>query len=75
MIQPYEILKGDDGHEMLIFYSIGNFISAQSEKSCIKGGMASFVVSLTPEGYQITEYALQPLTITWHEGGKYMAEL
>lgn len=75
VLQPYEILKDDNGHEMLIFYSIGNYISAQSEKSCIKGGMASFTVSLTKKGYKITEYNLQPLMINWHEGGKYAVEL
>lgn len=74
VLQPYEILKDDNGHEMLIFYSIGNYISAQSEKSCIKGGMASFTVSLTKEGYKITEYNLQPLMINWNEGGKYSVE-
>ena len=74
VLQPYEILKDDNGHEMLIYYSIGNYISAQSEKSCIKGGMASFTVSLTKEGYKITEYNLQPLMINWNEGGKYSVE-
>lgn len=74
VLQPAEVLEGADGHEMLIFYSIGNYISAQSEKSCVKGGMASFTVSLTSEGYRVSEYALQPLTITWQEGGKYSVD-
>ena len=75
VIQPYEVLTDENGHKMLIFYSLGNFISAQSEKSCIKGGMASFTISLTKEGYQITEYSLQPLMIQWQEGGKYTVDL
>lgn len=75
VIQPYEVLTGEDGHEMLIFYSIGNYISAQSEKSCVKGGMAEFTVSLTREGYQVTEYSLRPLMITWQEDGKYMVDV
>ena len=70
-LQPFEILTDNDGHKMLIYYSLGNYISSQSEKSCIKGGMASFTVSLTPDGYQITECALSPLRITWQKGGKY----
>lgn len=68
-LQPYEMLWDDSGHEMLVYYSIGNYISAQSEKSCVKGGMAEFTVSLTADGYRITEYGLRPLTITW-EGKK-----
>lgn len=74
-LQPCEVLADDSGHRMLVYYSIGNFISAQPEKVCTKGGMASFTVSLTPTGYQITEYSLHPLVITWQEKGKYTTAL
>lgn len=74
VLQPYEVLKSGDGHEMLVFYSIGNFISAQSEKTCIKGGMAGFTISLTTKGYRITDYTLEPLTITWRKGGGYQTD-
>ena len=37
--------------------------------------MASFTVSLTAEGLRVTEYSLQPLTIRWHEDGKFMTEV
>lgn len=73
-LQPYELLMDDNGHQMLVYYSIGNYISAQPEKHCVKGGMAKFTIGLTEKGYQLTEYALQPLAITWHEGGKYTVE-
>ncbi len=73
-LQPYEVMKDGDGHEMLIYYSIGNYISAQNEKECVKGGMASFTVSLTSSGYQVTEYDLHPLKIKWQKGGRYTAE-
>ena len=69
-LQPYEVLRDDSGHEMLVYYSIGNYISAQPEQSCVKGGMAEFTVSLTADGYAVTEYNLRPLAITWQEGGK-----
>ena len=74
VLQPYEMLEDEDGHKTLVFYSIGNYISAQSEKTCVKGGMASFTVSLTSNGYEITEYTLQPLSITWQEG-RYMVDV
>jgi len=73
-LQPYELLVDDNGHQMLVYYSIGNYISAQPEKHCVKGGVAKFTIKLTQKGYQLTEYALQPLAITWHEGGKYTVE-
>lgn len=59
---------------MLVYYSVGNFISAQPEKYCIKGGVADFTVSLTPNGYEITEYSLRPLVITSHGNGKYTSD-
>ncbi len=74
-LQPYEVLQSSTGHEMLIYYSIGNYISAQQEKECVKGGMAVFTVSLTSDGYTVTDYGLQPLHITSHGGGRYTAEL
>lgn len=73
VIQPYEILTDDNGHNMLAYYSLGNFISAQPEKSCVKGGMAAFTVSLTAEGYRVTAYDFKPLSITWQEG-KYTVD-
>lgn len=75
VMQPFEVLTDDSGHSMLIYYSLGNYISAQPEKSCVKGGMAEFTVSLTPEGYRVTEYDLKPLTITWQTGGKYVVDI
>ena len=73
-LQPYELLQSDDGHQMLVYYSIGNYISSQPEESCVKGGMAQFTVSLAPDGYKITEYGLQPLTTTRQEDGKYAVD-
>lgn len=71
---PVEVLTGEDGHQMLIYFSIGNFLSAQSEKSCVKGGMAEFTVSLAQDGYRVTEYELVPLQIVWQGRGKYTTE-
>ena len=75
VLQPYELLTNENGHQMLVYYSIGNFISAQSEKSCIKGGMAGFTVALTKTGYEIMEYSLQPLEITWNADKGYSVNL
>ncbi|MCM1174433.1 MAG: CapA family protein [Blautia sp.] len=73
-VQPCEVIRGGDGYETLVYYSIGNYISAQPEEACVKGGMASFTVSLTPAGYKVTEYDFRPLTIRRQEGGKYVTE-
>lgn len=74
VLQPYEVLRDEQGHEMLVYYSIGNFISAQTEETCVKGGMAEFTVSLTDKGYRVTEYALRPLVITRKGSGRYTVD-
>ena len=70
-LQPYEMLQDDNGHRMLVYYSIGNFVSAQQEKSCVKGGAAQFTVSLTVDGYAVTEYGLTPMTVIRRQDGIY----
>ncbi|MBD5550595.1 MAG: CapA family protein [Lachnospiraceae bacterium] len=71
VLQPFEMLEREDGHKMLVYYSIGNFVSAQPEKSCEKGGMAEFMVVPGKNGYEIAAYNLRPLTILWQTGGGY----
>lgn len=73
-LQPFEVLEAENGHQMLVYYSIGNYISAQKESSCTKGGMAYFTVSLTQDGFQVTEYGLEPLVITREEDGRYTVD-
>ncbi len=73
-LQPFEVLQDQQGHEMLVYYSLGNYVSAQREENCVKGGMAAFTVSLTDKGYRVTEYGLYPLVITRKGGGRYTVD-
>lgn len=75
VLQDHEMLEGEDGHKMLVYYSVGNFISAQPEKSCTKGGVAEFTIAPVPASYAVSEYSLTPMTIEWEKGGKYTAVL
>lgn len=70
-LQPYTFLNGEGGHRMLVYYSLGNFISAQNETSCMKGGAAEFTVSRTRTVCRVTACALRPLMITRQEDGRY----
>lgn len=40
VIQPYEIIERDDGSQGVVFYSLGNFISAQDRPSTMLEAMA-----------------------------------
>lgn len=44
VIRPFETLTRADGHEMLVYYSLGNFISCQNELAALLGGMADIVI-------------------------------
>ena len=57
-----------DGHEMLVYYSLGNFISAQNDPARVLGGYASFTVIKDTDGVHIESYDLEPL-ITHSEPG------
>ena len=41
VIQPVKEVTNDDGHKMLVYYSLGNFISHQIEIDQLCGGIAS----------------------------------
>lgn len=41
VLQPVETVENDSGHKMLVYYSLGNFISHQIELDQLCGGVAS----------------------------------
>ena len=47
VLQPYGRLTDNEGHNMVIFYSLGNFVSTQQELPELLGGMASFTIQKT----------------------------
>lgn len=47
VLQPYETLTDEQGNEMLVFYSLGNFTANPSESSQLLGGLAEFTLEKT----------------------------
>lgn len=45
VIQPVEYIRGENGGETLVFYSLGNFVSAQIEPENLIGGIAQITVT------------------------------
>lgn len=70
VLEPYELCVREDGHKMLVYYSLGNYISAQDTLDTVLGGFAKFTVGITLDGCQILEYDLLPL-VTHQESGNY----
>ena len=44
VLQPYGVIQGEGGKQMLVYYSLGNYVSCQLEEECQIGGMALFTI-------------------------------
>ena len=69
VLQKHKVLKDSLGNEMLIYYSLGNYISFQKGIDRLVGGEAKIEIALTNHGLKIINYDLKK-TIT-HKQGKY----
>lgn len=63
VLQNYEMLTDDNGNEMLVYYSLGNFVSSQKDPDCLLGGMADISVYRDPKTGElsISDYGMIPL--------------
>lgn len=76
VLEPYTVLTREDGHRMLVYYSLGNFISTQDEVPRLLGGMAKVTIEkhISAEGTYttFTDYSLTPVVAHWnHETMTY----
>ena len=76
VLQPYGTLSDDQGNEMLLYYSLGNFASAQEYTPNLLGGMARFQIQKTVKDgettVEILDPTLDPLVMHYdYETGEY----
>lgn len=72
VLENIEVITNDEGHQMLVYYSLGNFVSGQTKKDRVVGGLAKVAIEKdykTNESY-ITEYELKPIVT---QQGEYTA--
>ena len=69
VIEPAEIYHGEN-QDTLVYYSLGNYTSAQDVAPRMVGGMASFTVNYDPNTFKtsFTDVKFIP-TVTWFDGG------
>ena len=69
ILKKYGKLTRPDGKEMLVYYSIGNFVSHQSSLENLLGGMAEFTLKKDAKSGEVTieEYSLVPLVMHYNE--------
>lgn len=60
VVQPARVLMAEDGREVPVFYSLGNFLSHQKEPKNMLGGMASVTVCMDDGGAFVESYDLLP---------------
>ena len=61
VLEPYKMLKGKNGNKMLVYYSLGNFVSAQNRVPRLLGGMAKVTIVKDSKGTRIKSYSMDPL--------------
>lgn len=76
VLQPYGRMSDDQGNEMVIFYSLGNFVSGQQELKELLGGMAQFTIEKTVldgnTSIRILTPSVKPLVMHYnHDAGEY----
>ena len=72
VVEPYETRTTKNGNTAVVFYSVGNFISAQDEVPRCLGGMAKVTVRRIPysDKVAVCGYTMIPL-VTHQEKGSY----
>lgn len=76
VVEPYEYVTTANGNEGLVYYSLGNFISGQTEIDRCLGGMAKFNIAYDVDDNgnvtmaSVAEYNMIPL-FTHQQSGNY----
>lgn len=68
VIQPVEWITSDSGHNMLVYYSLGNFLSYQKEAPRMLGGIAHVTITKDAKGTFISDAKITPI-VTHYEHG------
>ncbi|MDY5807316.1 MAG: CapA family protein [Lachnospira sp.] len=61
VLEPVEEFTREDGHRMVVYYSLGNFVSNQDEIPRMIGGMAKLTLVKEGNSARIESYSIEPL--------------
>lgn len=61
VIEPVEWYRDENGNEMLVYYSLGNFVSRQLEARNLLGGIADIELKFNGERVYIHDYSFVPI--------------
>lgn len=80
ILKGYELRERPDGEDMLVYYSLGNFVSNQSSLENLLGGLADFTLKKDAKTGEVTieDYGLIPVVMHYNsdytEVGVYQLE-
>lgn len=65
VIQEVDMLKRPDGGQLLVWYSLGNFLSSQLQPDQLTGGVAQFRLSKEQDKLTISDIAFRPTFMSY----------
>jgi poly-gamma-glutamate synthesis protein (capsule biosynthesis protein) len=68
VLEPVEWIGEEGDHKMLVYYSLGNFMSYQKEAPRMLGGMAKVTIRKDDQGTYISDASITPI-VTHYEHG------
>lgn len=68
VLQPVEWVTTNPEHKMLVYYSLGNFLSYQKEAPRMLGGIANVTITKDNSGTFISDASITPI-VTHYENG------
>ena len=68
VIEPVEWIETNEDHRMLVYYSLGNFMSYQKEAPRMLGAMAKVTIHKDRNGAYISDATMTPI-VTHYENG------
>lgn len=71
VVEPVDVITGESGNKMPIFYSLGNFVSSQKDNFNMLGGMAKVVITKDQTGTYVSDYNIEPLVNVIQSGGTH----
>jgi poly-gamma-glutamate synthesis protein (capsule biosynthesis protein) len=68
VIEPVVWIETENDHRMLVYYSLGNFMSYQKEAPRMLGGIANITITKDDSGTYISDSSITPI-VTHYENG------
>lgn len=70
VLEPVKWIKNNPDHKMLVYYSLGNFISYQREAPRMLGGMADVTITKDRKGTYISDASIIPIITHYENSSK-----